>query len=106
MEHQPITWQSLIPVVNEIPAHTFHALLAMLIIIGFAWRATRQLEEARAKGTHLVPDEGLTARNMAELLVGGIQSMAHGALGEQGRPYVALFGTFFVFILVCNVMGL
>jgi F-type H+-transporting ATPase subunit a len=27
-------------------------------------------------------------------------------LGERGRPYIALFGSFFIFILVCNLMGL
>jgi F-type H+-transporting ATPase subunit a len=105
MEHA-ITWQSLIPGINQIPAHTFHALLAMLIIIGFAYRATSQLEAARANGTHLVPDEGLTARNVAELLVGFIDSLVKSTLAERGRPYVALFGTFFAFILVGNVMGL
>ncbi len=106
MEHHPITWQSLIPYINRLPAHTFHALLATLIVIGFAYRATSQLEAARAKGTHLVPDEGLTCRNLAELLVSSIDSMVHGVLAERGRPYVAIFGTFFLFILVCNLMGL
>jgi len=106
MEHEPITWHALIPVVNQMPQQTFHALLAMLIVLAFAWRATAQLEAARAKGTHLIPDEGLTARNMAEILVGGIRSMSQGALGDQGRPYIALFGSFFLFILVCNGMGL
>ena len=63
MEHHPITWHSLIPGINQLPAHTFHALLAMILILVFAYRATSQLEAARAKGTHLVPDQGLTARN-------------------------------------------
>lgn len=105
MEH-PILWHDLIPGINQIPSHTFHALLAMIIVIGFAYRATSQLEAARANGTHLVPDEGLTARNMAELFVGGIDSLVSGVLSERGRPYLALFGTFFLFILTCNLMGL
>lgn len=106
MEHHSITWHSLIPGINQLPSHTFHALLAMLIIIAFAYRATQQLEAARARGTHLVPDEGLTCRNLAELLVGGIDSLVQSVLKERGRPYIAMFGTFFVFILVCNLMGL
>ncbi len=106
MEHHPITLHSLIPGLNQLPQQTFYALLAMLVVLAFAYRATQQLEEARAKGTHLVPDRGLTARNLAELLVGGIQSMSQGALGEQGKPYIALFGSFFLFILVSNAMGL
>jgi F-type H+-transporting ATPase subunit a len=106
MEEHPITWHSLIPGINQMPAHTFHALLAMLIILGIAWTATRQLEDARAKGTHLVPDEGLTARNLAELFVAGIDSLVTSVLAKRGRPYIALFGTFFLFIFVCNLMGL
>lgn len=106
MEHHPITWHSLIPGINLLPPHTFHAMLAMGIILAFAWRATSQLEAARANGTHLVPDEGLTARNLAELLVGGIESIVKSVMAERGRPYVGLFGTFFVFVFVCNLMGL
>src|SRR5512140_3430945 len=106
MEHLPIFWHDLIPVVNQLPAHSFHALLAMAILVGWALRANRQLAAARAAGTHLVPDEGVTARNLAELLVGGIKGMIEGILGERGRPYIALFGTYFVFILTANLMGL
>lgn len=106
MEHHPITWHSLIPGINQLPSHTFHALLAMVLILAFAYRATSQLEAARAKGTHLVPDEGLTARNMAELLVGGIDSMVTSVLSERGKPYIVLFGSYFLFIFVCNLMGL
>jgi F-type H+-transporting ATPase subunit a len=106
MEHHPITWHSLIPGINLLPSHTFHALLAMVIIIGFAYRATSQLEAARANGTHLVPDKGLTARNVAELLVSGIDSLVQSVLADRGKPYIALYGTFFSFIFVCNLMGL
>jgi F-type H+-transporting ATPase subunit a len=105
MEH-PILWHDLVPGISQIPSHTFHALLAMILVIGFSYRATSQLEAARAKGTHLVPDEGLTARNVAEIFVGGIDSLVSGVLAERGRPYLALFGTFFLFIFTCNLMGL
>lgn len=106
MEHHPITWHSLIPGISAIPAHTFHALLAFTVIALWARRANAQLLAARAAGTHLVPDETMTARNFAEVLVGGIHSIVSSVLGERGRPYVALFGSFFLFILTSNVMGL
>ncbi len=106
MEHHPILWHDWIPVVKDIPAHTFHALLVMGILVVWVLRANKQLAAARAAGTHLIPDEGLTARNLAELFVGGIQSMIDGILGDRGRPYIALFGSYFIFILVANLMGL
>ncbi len=106
MEHHPITWHGLIPGINLIPAHTFHALLAMGIVIAWAYRANQQLVAARAAGTHLVPDQGLTARNMAEIFVSGIRSLVENVLAERGKPYIALFGTFFSFIFVANLLGL
>jgi F-type H+-transporting ATPase subunit a len=106
METHPITWVSLIPGLNGLPSHTVHATIVMLLIVGFAWIARRQLATARTAGTDLVPDERLTARNLAELFVGGIQSMTEGVLGERGARYVPLFGTFFIFILIGNLIGL
>ncbi|HYC56369.1 MAG TPA: F0F1 ATP synthase subunit A [Candidatus Binatia bacterium] len=106
MEHHPITWHGLIPGINAIPGHTFHALLAMALLLLWAVRANRQLVAARAAGTHLVPDSRLSARNLAELLVGGIKSMTDAVLGDRSRPFIALFGTFFVYILVANLLGL
>lgn len=105
MEH-PIFWHSLLPAIKDLPAHTFHAALAMLVVIGFAYRANRQLAVARAAGAELVPDDKLSARNAAELFVGFIRSLGEGVLGDRASRYTSLFGTFFLFILVCNLMGL
>jgi F-type H+-transporting ATPase subunit a len=105
MEH-PIFWHDLIPGVKDIPAHTFYALVVFGLLLIFAFVANRQLLAARAAGTELVPDEKLTARNMAELFVAFIGSLSEGVLGERAHRYVGLFGTFFLFILVCNLMGL
>lgn len=106
MEHHPITWHSLIPGINLIPGHTFHAWLAMGLLIWWAYRANRELAQARAAGTHLVPDSRLSARNLAEIFVGSMQSMVEAVLAQRGRPYIALFGSFFIFILVANLLGL
>jgi len=106
MEHHPITWIGLIPGLNTLPSHTVHATLVALVLMLFAWVANRQLVAARSAGTALVPDDRLSIRNLAELLVGSITSMSDDVLGQRGRPYVALFGTFFIFILVSNLLGL
>jgi F-type H+-transporting ATPase subunit a len=78
----------------------------MLLLVAFAFIANRQLAAARAAGTDLVPDERLSIRNLAELLVGGVQSITTGVLGAAGLRYVPLFGSFFIFILIANLMGL
>ena len=102
----PLMWVSLIPGIRELPAHTVHATLVMLLLVVFAFIANRQLAAARAAGTALVPDSRLSVRNLAELLVGWIQSITAGVLGEAGNRYVPLFGSFFIFILIGNLMGL
>jgi F-type H+-transporting ATPase subunit a len=106
VETHPLTWISLIPGIRELPAHTVHATLVMVLLVGFAFLAKRQLAAARARGEELVPDATLNARNLAELLVGGIQSLTEGVLGPPGRRYVPLFGSFFIFILIGNLIGL
>lgn len=106
MEHHPITWISLIPGLNSLPGHTVHATLVALLILAFASKARGELAASRAQGTHLVPDDNLSMRNIAELFVGGIGGIAEGVLGPSGRRYVALFGSLFIFILVANLMGL
>ena len=106
MEHHPITWFGLMPGINELPAHTVTATFVAILLIIFAFVANRQLAGARSAGTALVPDEKLTVRNLAELLVGGVQSMSDGVLGHAGRKYLGLFGTFFIFILIANLIGL
>jgi len=106
METHPITWVSLIPALKNLPPHTVHATFVMLLVIGFSIIANRQLAAARVAGQALVPDEGLTARNLAELFVGGMHSLAEGVLGTRAGRYVPLFGSFFIFILIANLLGL
>jgi len=101
-----VTWFALIPGVNTIWPHTVGATLVSLLLVLFAWAAGRQLEAARGRGTALVPDENLSLRNAAELLVGAVHSMTEGVLGKPGKQYAALFGTFFIFILMANLLGL
>lgn len=111
----PLLWVEHIPVLGALigPAegktlytHTVHATLVMLILVACAWVANRQLIAAREAGTALIPDQGLSMRNLAELVVGGITNLSDGVLGRGGRPYVPLFGSFFMFILIANLMGL
>jgi F-type H+-transporting ATPase subunit a len=103
MEHHPFTWVSVIPGLNLLPGHVATALIVLGLIIFFVLRANAQRAAARDQA---IPDDSLTFRNIAELLVEGVISMAEGILGHQAKKYVPLYGTFFIYILVCNLMGL
>lgn len=101
----PIFWHEVFGIPEPF-GRTFYATLVMLLLIGFALLANRRLAAAQASGDALVPDEGLSIRNLAELLVGGIGGLARGVIGERARPVVGVFGSFFAFILISNAMGL
>jgi F-type H+-transporting ATPase subunit a len=103
MEHHPFRWVSVIPGLNALPEHVATALLVVVVLLYFAYRAHQQL---LAAADPAIPDDSLTLRNMAELLVEGVSSMAEGVLGHDSRRYVHLYGSFFLFILAANLVGL
>ncbi len=53
-----------------------------------------------------MPAAELGSRNLAELLLQLVVSQSDQIIGKQGRKYVPFFATFFVFILVSNLLGL
>lgn len=103
MEHHPFTWVSVIPGLNFLPDHAATSLVVTGVLILFAYLANRQLAAANDAA---IPDDSLTLRNIAELLVQGVRGMAEGVLGHEGRNYVHLYGSFFLFILCANLFGL
>ena len=102
MEH-PFTWVSAIPGLNALPGHVATSLIVALIIIGFTLLARKQLNAAPDPA---IPDGSLSLRNTAELLVEGIAGMAESTIGHHWRKYINLYGSFFVFILFANLIGL
>lgn len=75
--------------------------IAILCLAGLLLR--RQI--AAAEGG-VVPDEGVTLRNVTEVLVDGLASIAQTTMGDEWRRYFPIVGTIFAFILVSNLMGL
>ena len=54
----------------------------------------------------IIPDEGLSVRNILELVISLIVMVSDGIAGKKGRKYIPLFGSFFCFILISNLSGL
>jgi F-type H+-transporting ATPase subunit a len=96
------TWISWISP-SWLPDHTATALLVTIGILWWARVALRQLETA---ADAVVPDGTLTARNALEILVERLIGIAESVIGSKGRKYVPLYGSFFIFILVSNLLGL
>jgi len=54
----------------------------------------------------VVPDEGVSLRNVLEVLVEWLANLARERMGPDWRKYFPVVGTLFFFILVSNLMGL
>ena len=80
--HQP----DLIP-------NTYFAVLVLVLFFIFATRKLKRLPEGKGQ-------------TLLELFVGGIIDFFGGILGEHGKKYVPFVGSFFIFILSLNYLGL
>jgi F-type H+-transporting ATPase subunit a len=54
----------------------------------------------------VLPDQGISVRNLVEVLVEWLAGLARDRMGPEWRRYFPLVGTMFFFILVSNLMGL
>jgi F-type H+-transporting ATPase subunit a len=88
---------------GQIPWVLQAALLASALLVMAGLAVRRQI--AAANGG-VVPDEGVTLRNVLELIVGGLSSLARDTMGDEWRRYFPVVGTIFFFILFSNLMGL
>ena len=75
--------------------------VALLVIAGFAVRS-----RLATAGGGVVPDEGLSVRNVIEILVEGLTGLAKQTMGPEWRRWFPIVGTMFLFILVANLLGL
>lgn len=73
----------------------------LLVLIGLAVR--RKLADPTAG---VLPDEGVSIRNVVEVVTEALANMASERMGPDWRKYFPLVGTMFFFILISNLMGL
>jgi F-type H+-transporting ATPase subunit a len=102
MEH-PFTWYDYFVHSSVIAQHTFTALVVAVLLIAAAFLARRSLSRAE---NAVLPDDDLTLRNTMELSVEFITGVVDGIIGKKGRQFVPFFGSFFLFILSANLIGL
>ena len=73
----------------------------LLLAAGFAVRS----RIAGADGG-VLPDEGLTIRNVFEVIVEGLANLSRDTMGDEWRRYFPIVGTIFFFILIANLLNL
>ena len=87
----------------HVPVVVAGALLVVLVLFAMALAVRARL--ARADGG-LLPDEGLSVRNVAELLVEMLAGLAEQNMGPNWRRYFPIIGASALFILFSNLIGL
>lgn len=80
--HQP----DLIP-------NTYFAVIVLVVLFIVATRKLKKVPEGRGQ-------------TLLELFVGGIMDFFGGILGDHGKKYVPFVGSFFIFILTLNYLGI
>jgi F-type H+-transporting ATPase subunit a len=98
MEHG-FTWLSGFGVYEPIAT----AVMVSLLVALFAFAVSRRVARL---GQSVDPEDGLSVRSVAEVVVDGMNGLAEGVLGHGYERYVPLLAAFFVYILTCNLLGL
>jgi len=75
--------------------HVIYSWLAMVILVVLGKLATT--------GISMVPS-GL--QGALESVIDGLENFSMGIMGEDGRPFFPLICTLFLYIFLCNLMGL
>ena len=91
------------PLDGVIPWVIQASLLAGLLMLLGGVLIRRRI--AQADGG-VVPDEGMSLRNLIEVIVEMLANLAKDRIGPDWRKYFPIIGTMFFFILVANLMGL
>lgn len=96
------------PLLNPSGAITMtHVVLAIVAFIVITVLALVARGKYANKETALIPEEGITVRNLFEGLFDALFNSMEGMMGkENAKRYFPLLGTLAVFILICNLMGL
>jgi F-type H+-transporting ATPase subunit a len=100
MEHEAFTWVGA--AVGPLEKIATGGIVALLLVV-FALRVRPKLALTDAA---IEPEDGVTARNIAEAFVESISGLAEGVIGHGAERYVPLLASFFAFILVANLVGL
>jgi F-type H+-transporting ATPase subunit a len=81
---------------------TFIIVLVGLLLTGFFYSAKTKNKEAS-----VVPDKGITYRNVVEMYGSFIYTQARAVLGEKEAPkYFPFVATMFIVIFISNMIGL
>lgn len=83
--------------------HVAGGMVAFLILAGFAYLAYGALRRAT---NPLYPEERAGIRTLAEIVVETLHTFVSSVMGKEARSFLPFFGSFFLFILMSNLLGI
>ncbi len=88
----------------HVPAHTLALIVGGLLLLGLGMVYRAQVAGAK---NAIIPDNGISARNMLESLCQFIYSTSNTVMGEENtKKYLSYIIYVFFFILINNLMGI
>lgn len=82
----------------------YQAVVLAVILLMLGGLAVRKRVAETDGG--VLPDEGMSIRNILEIIVEALVDQARSVMGEEYRRYFPLVGSIFLFIVVSNLLGL
>jgi F-type H+-transporting ATPase subunit a len=76
-------------------------VVVLLVLASFAVRRS-----LAASGGGTIPDEGVSLRNVFEVIVEGLTDLAKQTMGPEWKKWFPFVGAMFFFILIANLVGL
>jgi F-type H+-transporting ATPase subunit a len=73
----------------------------LLILVGLSVRRA-----VAGENGGVLPEEGISIRNVIEVIIEALGDLGEGTIGEDWRKYFPVVGTIFFFVLVSNFMSL
>jgi F-type H+-transporting ATPase subunit a len=80
------------------------ALGSVLVLVGKF--ITRRVSVSSADGSHLIPDQKLTLPGVFEVFMEQFVAFHDSVVGKEGRKYVPLSMSIFLFIFIANMLAL
>ncbi|HSA60131.1 MAG TPA: F0F1 ATP synthase subunit A [bacterium] len=104
MEHH-FSWLGFLT--NEHFAHQYgHTVTAGLIVLFLIFATLLVCRKLRRTEERLIPGPKTTLTNIFEVAVENILGLLEGIVGPDAKKYFPLIGTIFIYIFLCNAVGL
>lgn len=107
---ESFSWFLMLPAVHG--NHDLDAVIGSWIVFGLvtvlAFMGRAQLNAAVARGgvEQYVPDDTLTVKNLFELCSEFVLGFMRNMMGKEAHRFFVLVSSIFIYVLLCNLMGL